>query len=196
MTFVVFAILAVLVRASLADRGNVALELSGGARMNVVKAHRAQQLFEIKDQLRQLTERVDQLEAEQKDEAAEGQTANTTAQTNCPNCRTRKFRLYLAETGAALTVGAVGVIGPPVVGAVAAGGTAAVTSGMLVKYATHLAKKYPCLKEQAQQQQMLEDFKNGVLSEVAARAQAQAQREVSSAQVEVKDEDNECLGAK
>mmetsp|Transcript_97564 Transcript_97564/g.257625 ORF Transcript_97564/g.257625 Transcript_97564/m.257625 type:complete len:198 (+) Transcript_97564:92-685(+) len=188
MTFVVFAILAVLVRASLADRGNVALELSGGARMNVVKAHRAQQLFEIKDQLRQLTERVDQLEAEQKDEAAEGQTANTTAQTNCPNCRTRKFRLYLAQTGAALTVGTVGVtatvLATPIAGGLAGGGTAVVTSGMLMKYTTKLTQKYPCLKEMAAKQQMLADLRTEILNEVDAKFKAQAAAELSTAQVD------------
>jgi len=188
MTLVVFAALAVLARTSLADRGNVALELGGGAHMRVVKAHRAQELSEIKDQLRQLKERVDRLEADQADEAAEVQSANTTAHTNCKNCRTRKFRLYLAQTGAALTVGTVGVtatvLATPIAGAAAGGGTAVVTSGMLMKYTTKLTQKYPCLKEMAAKQQMLADLRTEILNEVDAKFKAQAAAELSTAQVD------------
>ncbi|CAK0876276.1 unnamed protein product [Prorocentrum cordatum] len=183
MTLVVFAALAVLARTSLADRGNVALELGGGAHMRVVK-----ELSEIKDQLRQLKERVDRLEADQADEAAEVQSANTTAHTNCKNCRTRKFRLYLAQTGAALTVGTVGVtatvLATPIAGAAAGGGTAVVTSGMLMKYTTKLTQKYPCLKEMAAKQQMLADLRTEILNEVDAKFKAQAAAELSTAQVD------------
>merc|ERR1719291_512742 len=59
----VFAALAFFVRTSLGDRGNIALELGGGAHMKVVKAHQAQELSKIKDELRELQERVHRLEA-------------------------------------------------------------------------------------------------------------------------------------
>ncbi|CAK0877349.1 unnamed protein product, partial [Prorocentrum cordatum] len=195
MIFVVFAALALLARTSLADRGNLALELGGGAHTRVVKAHTAQELSEIKDQLRQLQERVDRLEAEQADEAAEVQSAHTTVQTNCKNCRTRKFRLYLAQTGAALTVGTVGtvasVLGTPIAGVAAGGGTAAVTSGMLVKYTTKLTKKYPCLKEKAKQEQMLADLKADIMKEIDARDRAKAEAELETAKVD--QDESECV---
>jgi hypothetical protein len=69
-SFVVFAALALLGRTAAADRGNVALELAGGAHVKVVKAHRAQELSDVKARIRELQELVDRLEAAQAGEAA------------------------------------------------------------------------------------------------------------------------------
>ena len=51
--------LALAAHAAFADRGNAALVLGGGAHMEVVKAHRAQEASETTDQLRRLQERAD-----------------------------------------------------------------------------------------------------------------------------------------
>jgi len=46
MTFAVFAVLALLARTAVADRGNAALQFTGGGHMKVVKSHRAQEVSE------------------------------------------------------------------------------------------------------------------------------------------------------
>jgi len=62
MTPAVFAALALFARTVAADRGNVALELTGGAHMKRVKAHRAHEIAAVRDQIRELQQRVDELE--------------------------------------------------------------------------------------------------------------------------------------
>ncbi|CAK0905858.1 unnamed protein product [Prorocentrum cordatum] len=63
MALVLLAAAALLARTSLAGRGNVDLEVRGGAHVKAVKAHQSQEMSEIRDLLRELQERVDRLEA-------------------------------------------------------------------------------------------------------------------------------------
>jgi hypothetical protein len=194
MTSAVFAVLALLARTAIADRGNAALELTGGAHMKVVKSHRAQDMSEIKDQLRELQKRVDKLEAAQVGEAQAHQSVGC-------HCAERKIKAYLGNGAASVTVAVtaagVNVLSANVEEAAALGSAGAALSEAFVKHAAALGKTHPCLTERAAREAASKELADAITAELTGALDADvaetsaALKAAQSAQVE----EDECAEA-
>lgn len=105
------------------------------------------------------------------------------------------MKFFFASASATVGVGAIGcgvsVAATPIGGAIAAAGAGVVSSAALTKYGTKLAKKYPCLKEQAKAQAALEEMKREILAEMDNKIAALANEKLTM-QADGPSEEVEC----
>lgn len=77
--------------------------------------------------------------------------------------------MFAATTAGTITTAAVGcgvsIVATPIGGAAAGAGVGVAVSGGLTKLGTKLAKKYPCLKEEAKKQAALNELKTEMRAE-------------------------------
>ncbi|CAK0900750.1 unnamed protein product [Prorocentrum cordatum] len=226
MTPAVLAALALLGRTAIANRGNVALELGGGAHMKAGGAHQGQELSELKGQLWELQERVDRLEAAHVGAGAatlqgtlvEGHGANTTARTRqrsavCQKCLAKKRRLWAGHTACLVTT-AVTTVGVSSVTESYWAGAAGVGAGSILykamqEYSSHLDAVYPCESPKPQVVDA-DELRDSILQQVRTSlkqdmkdATAEEKAEVNAAlgsggagQIGIKIEEEECVDSK
>lgn len=109
----------------------------------------------------------------------------------------RKLRLFAATSTATICTAAVGcgvsIVATPIGGAAAGAGVGVAASGALTKLGTRLAKKYPCLKEQAKAQAALDALKAEMRQEMADQI---ATLQAAQVNIGVAQEEADCEGGK